>query len=132
MTTLYYRDYLAALDRVAGPIVDILGEDAKVTLTDVREYHNMGLCTCLGSDAYMSITGIGTLYLMNSTSWEYFNKCYIHKGAVLSVEVRSALETAINTWLERLAAEKRLGVFKMELLEAARQKIEARFMGVGL
>jgi hypothetical protein len=116
MTTLYYKDYAAALDRVTGPIVEILGEDANVTLTDVREYHNMGLCTCLGSDAYMSITGLGTLYLMNSTSWEYFNKCYIHKGAVLSVEDRSALEAAINTWLERLAAEKRVGVFKTELL----------------
>jgi hypothetical protein len=116
MTTLYYRDYAAALDRITGPIVDILGEDAKVTLTDVREYHNMGLCTCLGSDAYMHIAILGTVYLMNSTSWEYFNKCYIHKGAVLSTEDRSALVAAINTWLERLAAEKRVGVFKTELL----------------
>ena len=116
MTTLYYRDYAAALDRVTGPIVDILGEDTKVTLTDVREYHNMGLCTCQGCDAYMHITGLGTLYLMNSTSWDYFNKCYIHKGAVLSAQDRSALETTINTWLERLAAEKRVGVFKTVLL----------------
>ena len=116
MTTLYYKDYAAALDRVAGPIHSILGEDATVTLTDVREYHNMGLCTCLGSDAYMYIAGIGSVYLMNSTSWDYFNRCYIHKGAVLSAEDRSALEAAINTWLERLAAEKRVGVFKTELL----------------
>ena len=132
MTTLYYRDYAAALDRVAGPIHSILGEDATVSLTDVREYHNMGLCTCHGSDAYMYIAGIGSVYLMNSTSWDYFNKCYIHKGAVLSKEDRSTLETAINTWLERLAAEKRVGVFKTELLEAARQKIEARVAGTGL
>lgn len=116
LVTLYYGDYAAALHRLTGPIAAILGEDAKVTLTDVREYHNMGLCTCLGSDAYMHITSLGTIYLMNSTSWEHFNTCYIHKGAVLSKEDRSALEFAINTWLKRLAAEKRVNLFKTELL----------------
>jgi hypothetical protein len=64
----------------------------------------------------MSITGLGTLYLMNSTSWNYFNKCYIHKDGPLPKETYDALEAAINTWLERLAAEKRVGVFKTELL----------------
>lgn len=116
LVTLYYGDYAAALDRITGPIAGILGEDAKVTLTDVREYHNMGLCTCLGSDAYMHITGLGTVYLMNSTSWEHFNTCYIHKGAVLSKEGRSALEFAITSWLQRLAAEKRVNRFKTELM----------------
>ena len=116
LVTLYCGDYAAALDRITGPIAEILGEDAKVTLTDVREYHNMGLCTCLGSDAYMHITALGTIYLMNSTSWEHFNKCYIHKGAVLSEEKRTALERTINTWLQRLAAEKRVNRFKTELL----------------
>lgn len=116
LVTLYCGDYAAALDRITGPIAEILGEDAKVTLTDVREYHNMGLCTCLGSDAYMHITGLGTVYLMNSTSWEHFNTCYIHKGAVLSKEDRSSLEVAINSWLQRLAAEKRVNRFKAELM----------------
>ena len=116
LVTLYYWDYAAALHRITGPIAEILGEDAKVTLTDVREYHNMGLCTCLGSDAYMHITGLGTVYLMNSTSWEYFNICYIHRGVVLSKEDRSALEFAINSWLQRLAAEKRVKWFKAELM----------------
>ena len=116
LVTLYYWDYAAALDRITRPIAEILGEDAKVTLTDVREYHNMGLCTCLGSDAYMHIAGLGTVYLMNSTSWEYFNTCYIHKGAVLSKEDRSSLEVAINSWLQRLAAEKRVRWYKAELL----------------
>lgn len=118
LVTLYCGDYAAALVRIAGPIAEILGEDAKVTLTDVREYHEKGLCTCEGCDAYMHIETLGTVYLMNSTSRDLknHNTAYLCKQLVLSDEKRSTLETAINTWLQRLAAEKRVNLFKAELL----------------
>ena len=118
LVTLYCGDYAAALDRITGPITEILGEDANVTLTDVREYHNMGLCTCEGCDAYMHIATLGTVYLMNSTSWDLKNRntAYLCKQLVLSDEKREALGVALNSWLQRLAAEKRVNRFKTELL----------------
>jgi hypothetical protein len=124
MIALRHCDYVEGFSRIEEKLKRILGEQTHASLFDMDIYRRVGCCTSRGNDTILDIHNIEKVYLFNCEGWDLQNRCYIPNNFLMLVPAfaptKKKIEDAVDSWIVRLAAEKRVGFFKTELLALPR------------